>query len=195
MSFDFVIAGVGGQPIDRMLELLAGACEAAGQPLSTTAPRGVLVLGGSRLAQVCVGESWSPIVTEDTGELLIGLEVGEALRFAKYCARDGVALVDTFVLPPVAPRDPRPYPGPSEVEPALREVIRSVHVADYGALAAKAGAPSDHAYAFLLGAASRLGGLDALRESWKAGLAAAKATDAETNSFMAGAAWAEKAKL
>lgn len=195
MSFDFVIAGVGGQPIDRMLEILAAVCKVAGQALSSTAPRGVLLLGGSRLAQVSVGETWSPIVTEDTGELLLGLEVGEALRCAKYCARDGVALVDTLVLPPAAPRDGRPYPGPVEVEPALKEVIRTVHLADFGALAAKAGAPSDFVYAFLLGAASRLRGLDALKASWKDGLRDANADDSETKAFAAGADWADEVKL
>lgn len=195
MSFDFVIAGVGGQPIDRMLEILAAVCKAADQALVSTAPRGVLLLGGSRLAQVSVGETWSPIVTEDTGELLLGLEVGEALRFAKYCGRDGVALVDTLVVPPVAPRDSRPYPGPVEVEPALKEVIRTVHLADFGALAASAGAPSNFVYAFLLGAASRLRGLDSLKASWKDGLKEAHADGSETKAFDAGAAWAVEVKL
>ncbi len=195
MSFDFVIAGVGGQPVDRMIELLAAACEEAGQPFSTTAPRGVLLLGGSRLAQLSVGEAWSPVVTEDTGELLVGLEVGEALRAAKYCAHDAIMLVDTLVLPPVSPRDPRPYPGPAEIEPALKEVARTVHLADFASLCAKAGAPADCAYAFLIGAASRLRGLDSIRDGWKAGLKAANATEGESEAFAAGASWGEQAKL
>jgi Pyruvate/2-oxoacid:ferredoxin oxidoreductase gamma subunit len=195
MAFEFVIAGVGGQPIDRMIELLAAACAAADQPLSTTAPRGVLALGGSRLAQICVGETWSPIVTEDTAGMLLALEVGEALRAAKYCGFDGVALVDSVVLPPAAPRDPRPYPGPGEVEPALKEVIKKVHVADFGALCAKAGASSADVHAFLLGALSRVAGMDFVREGWKPGLKAAQATEGESAAFSAGAKWAEEAKL
>jgi Pyruvate/2-oxoacid:ferredoxin oxidoreductase gamma subunit len=195
MSFDMVIAGVGGQPIDRMIELLAAACAAADQPMSSTAPRGVLLLGGSRLAQVSLGENWSPIVTEDTGNLLIGLEVGEALRAAKYCGFDGVALVDSTVLPPAAPRDRRPYPGPAEIEPALKEVLKVVHIADFGALCAKAGASSADLHAFLLGAASRISGMDFVREGWKAGLKAAQATEGESAAFAAGAKWGDEAKL
>jgi Pyruvate/2-oxoacid:ferredoxin oxidoreductase gamma subunit len=195
VSFDFVIAGVGGQPIDRMIEVLAAACQVAGQGFSSTAPRGVLLLGGSRLAQVSVGECWSAIVTEDTGNLLVGLEVGEALRAAKFCARDGVALVDTLAIPPSAPRDRRPYPGAAQIEPALREVIENVHVVDFAALAAKAGAPPDCAYMFLLGAASRVGGLDLLKESWQSALKSANATDGESLAFEAGALWAKEAKL
>ena len=189
MSFDFVIAGVGGQPIDRMIEILAAACAAADQPLSTTAPRGVLLLGGSRLAQISVGENWSPIVTEDTGNLLIGLEVGEALRAAKYCGFDGIALVDSTVVPPAAPRDPRPYPGPAEIEPALREVLKVVHIEDFGALCAKAGASSADVHAFLLGAMSRIAGMDFVRDGWKNGLKAAGATDGELKAFDAGKEW------
>jgi Pyruvate/2-oxoacid:ferredoxin oxidoreductase gamma subunit len=195
MSFDFVIAGVGGQPIDRMVEIIAAACEAAGQAFSSTAPRGVLLLGGSRLAQVSVGDSWSPVVTEDTGELIIALEVGEALRYAKYCAATGVALVDALALPPVAPRDQRPYPGPSQIEPALREVIQTVHIADFAALTAQAGASAASSYAFLLGAASRVKGLGMLADGWGKGLEAAKATEAERVAFAAGRAWGEKAKI
>jgi Pyruvate/2-oxoacid:ferredoxin oxidoreductase gamma subunit len=195
MSFDFVVAGVGGQPIDRLIELLAGACAAADQPMSSTAPRGITLLGGPRLAQVSVGEAWSPIVTEDTGGFLLGLEVCEALRAAKYCAFDGVALVDTTVLPPAAPRSDKPYPGPAEVEPALKEVIKTVHVADFGALCAKAGASSGEVHAFLLGALSRVKGMEFVKDGWKAGLKAANATEAEAAAFHAGAKWADGAGL
>lgn len=193
MSFDLVIAGVGGQPIDRMVEILAAVSDEAGQAFASTAPRGVTVLGGSRLAQVSVGECWSPVVTEDTGGLLLALEVGEALRYVKYCERDGVVLADTLRLPPVAPRDPRPYPGPVEVEPALNEVIRAVHLRDFRALAGEAGPL--HAYAALLGAASQVKGLDHLKDAWKAGLKAALATDEELKAFKAGAEWAASLKL
>lgn len=195
MSFDFVVAGVGGQPLDRMIEILAAACEAADQPMSSTAPRGVALLGGPRLAQISVGEAWSPIVTEDTGDALLALEVGEALRAAKYCAFDGVALVDATVIVPAAPIDPRPYPGPAEIEPALKAVIKSVHIADFGALCAKAGGSSGDVHAFLLGALSRLQGMDFVREGWKAGLKAAKATEGESAAFAAGAKWADGAGL
>ena len=188
-----MIAGVGGQPIDRMVELFAAAAEAAGQAFASTAPRGVSVLGGSRLAQVSVGECWSPVVTEDTGGLLLALEVGEALRFAKYCAGDGAVLSDTLRLPPAAPPDGRPYPGQAEVEPALREVVRTVHLTDFRALAGEAG--PEHAYAALLGAASEVRGLDPLKEGWKPGLKAAGATNEELQAFKAGASWAASLKL
>jgi Pyruvate/2-oxoacid:ferredoxin oxidoreductase gamma subunit len=163
--------------------------------MSSTAPRGVLLLGGSRLAQLSVGETWSPIVTEDTGNLLVALEVGEALRAAKYCAFDGVALVDATVIAPAAPRDPRPYPGPLEVEPALKEVLKVVHLDNFAPRCVKAGALSSDVHVFLLGAMSRLEGLDFIREGWKAGLKAAQASDSENAAFAAGAKWAEETKL
>ncbi len=188
MSFDLVIAGVGGQPIDRMVEILAAVCEEAGQAFASTAPRGVTVLGGSRLAQVSVGECWSPVVTEDTGGLMLALEIGEALRYAKYCEREAVLFADSLRLPPAAPRDERPYPGAPEVEPALREVIRAVFVADFRALAGEGG--PEHAYAALLGAASQVKGLDPIKDAWKAGLKAARATAEELAAFNAGADWA-----
>lgn len=194
MSFDLVIAGVGGQPIDRMVELFAAACDAAGVDFQSTAPRGVLLLGGSRLAQVSVGECWSSIVTEDTGGLLIALEVGEALRYAKYCSRDGIALVDSLVVPPEARGDPRPYPTAEALELAMREVITVVHTADFRAFAKKASGEADLAYAFLVGAASRVRGLDAISGAWNDGLKKAGATDGESKAFAAGAQWAPEKK-
>ncbi len=188
-----MIAGVGGQPIDRMVEVLAAVCEEAGQAFASTAPRGVSVLGGSRLAQISVGACWSPVVTEDTGGLLLALEVGEALRYAKYCERDAVLFADTLRLPPSAPHDLRPYPGQAEIEPALHEVIRAVHLADFRALAGEGG--PDHAYAALLGAASEVKGLDPIKAAWKAGLKAAHATDEELKAFKAGASFAAALKL
>lgn len=188
-----LIAGVGGQPIDRMVEILAAACQEAGQAFSSTAPRGVTVLGGSRLAQISVGECWSPVVTEDTGGLMLALEVGEALRYAKYCQREAILLGDTLRLPPNAPLDPRPYPGQPQVEPALREVLATVYLTDFRALAGQAG--PEHAYAALLGAASKVNGLDPIADGWKGGLKAAGATDQELSAFKAGAAWASALKL
>lgn len=195
MSFDFVIAGVGGQPIDRMVELFACACEAAGVEFVSTSPRGVLVLGGSRLAQLSVGECWSAIVTEDTGGLLVGLEVGEALRWAKYCARDGTAIVDALALPPEGAAGPGAYPAPAAVEAALREVIANVYVEDMRALAHRSSTDPESAYAFLVGASSRLQGLDNIEDGWEKGLKRANASDREAKAFAAGALWGREKKL
>jgi len=194
VSFDFVIVGVGGQPIDRMVEIFSAACAEAEIIALSTAPRGVMQLGGSRLAQLSLGECWSSIVTEDTGGFLLALEAGEAFRYAKYCARDGIALVDTLVVPPESPRDPRPYPKIEALESAMKEVIAGVHFEDFRAMARKGGSAPEFAYAAMLGAASRMRGFEPLVGQWEAGLAAAHAPEGETKAFLAGAAWGREGK-
>lgn len=194
MSYDIVIAGVGGQPIDRLVELLAAVCAQAGEPFLSTAPRGVHLLGGTRLAQVSVGPCYSSIVTEDTGEALIALEAGEGLRYAKFCARDGVAFIDRLVIPPTDLPAGASYPTAEALEGALRELIPATRAADFGAIAEKAGATRDHAYAAILGALSKADGLGVLDTSWKRGMAEAKADAGETAAFAAGAKWAQQEK-
>ena len=192
MSFDLVVAGVGGQPVDRVVELLAAVAEAAGQPFTSTAPRGVLDLGGPRLAQVSIGECWSSIVTEDTGELLLALESGEALRAVRYCARGGAALVDRVRTPPAGLRSPESYPEADAVESAVRELVPRTVGADFGDIARAGGAPPESRHAALLGAASALASMKMLAPGWGPGLEAAGATDAEQKAFAAGAAWVKE---
>ena len=194
MSYDIVIAGIGGQPIDRFVELLASVCAQAGEPFLSTAPRGVHLLGGTRVAQVSVGPCYSSIVSEDTGEAIVALEAGEGLRYAKYCARDGVALIDRLVI---APSDLPPgvaYPTVEALEAAVRELIPGTRAADFGAVAEKAGATRAHAYAVMLGVLSKADGLGVLDTSWKHGLANAKADAGELAAFAAGAKWAPQEK-
>jgi Pyruvate/2-oxoacid:ferredoxin oxidoreductase gamma subunit len=194
VSYDIAIAGVGGQPIDRLVELLAAVCAQAGEPFLSTAPRGVHLLGGTRLAQVSIGPCYSSIVTEDTGEALVALEAGEALRYAKFCARDGVAFIDRVAIAPSELPAGVSYPTVEALEAAVREFIPATRAADFGAIAEKAGATRAHAYAVILGAISKADGLGVLDTSWKQGLANAKADAGETAAFSAGAKWAQQEK-
>lgn len=190
MSVDLVVAGVGGQPVDRFVELVAAAAEASGQAFTSTAPRGVSELGGPRLAQLSIGDCWSSIVTEDTGEVLVALEAGEGLRALRYCAANGVALVDRVRVPPAGVGDA--YPETDAFESVIQELVAHTLATDFGVVARGAGAPLEARHAAVLGALSTLEALRPIADGWAEGLAAAGATEAETGAFQAGAAWAKE---
>ena len=58
--------------------------------------------GGSVVAQIRFGARvFSPLVPEGTAQVLASLERIEALRFASYLARDGLAVVSTQAIIPV----------------------------------------------------------------------------------------------
>lgn len=190
MSVDLVVAGVGGQPVDRVVELIAAAAAAAGQAFTSTTARGVLELGGPRLAQVSIGDCWSSIVTEDTGDVLVALEAGEGLRAVRYCSATGVALVDRVRIAPTGTEAGGAYGDTDAFEAAIHELVADTRAADFGVVARGAGAPLEARHAALVGALSTLDALKPLADGWQEGLKAAGASDAETTAFAAGASWA-----
>lgn len=96
-----IFAGVGGQGVLLIAELLALAAAAAGHDVKQTEVHGVSQRGGAVESHVRYGPKvWSPLIAPGQAQAIVGLEKLEALRFAHYVRPDGVIIVNDYeVLP------------------------------------------------------------------------------------------------
>ena len=98
-----IFAGVGGQGVLLIAELLALAAAAAGHDVKQTEVHGVSQRGGAVESHVRYGPKvWSPLVTPGQAHAVVGLEKLEALRFAHYVRLDGVIIVNDYEIPPAS---------------------------------------------------------------------------------------------
>lgn len=118
-----VLAGVGGQGILLASEIIAEAALLSGLEVKTNEVHGMAQRGGSVVAQIRFGrEVFSPLVREGTAQVLAALEKVEALRYHRYLAADGMAVVSTQEIIPVSVSSGQAvYPG--DVDERLRKLF------------------------------------------------------------------------
>lgn len=104
--------GVGGQGVVLAAELLALAAAADGYDVKQTEVHGVAQRGGAVSSHVRIGPKvFSPLIKPGDVDILFAFEKLEALRYAHYLKKDGIAIVNDFEIEPVRfPADTRPYP-------------------------------------------------------------------------------------
>ena len=94
-----VIAGVGGQGILTLVRLIGRACLIEGLNVIATETHGMAQRGGTVVAHVKMGDdAISPLVPPGGANVLIGLEVMEALRAYKYLNRDSTVILNDRVI-------------------------------------------------------------------------------------------------
>lgn len=102
-TINVIFAGVGGQGVLLIAELLALAAAAAGQDVKQTEVHGVSQRGGAVESHVRYGPKvWSPLVTPGQAHAVVGLEKLEALRFAHYVRPDGIIIVNAYEILPAS---------------------------------------------------------------------------------------------
>ena len=137
---DLVIVGVGGKGVILISDVIGRAAVLAGKSICGAETHGMAQRGGSVINHTRIGCSFSPLVSEGGADVLVALEPGEALRFARYLSPEGVALVNTRpVLPTTVTAGLACYPPIPEILSALREHCRRVVDMDATALASQAG--------------------------------------------------------
>lgn len=102
-KIDFLLAGVGGQGIVLMSDLLAGAALEAGLDVKKSDVHGMAQRGGSVTSFVRIGDKvYSPLPKPGEIEFLVGLEKLEAARWASSLRPGGTAVVNDYSLYPLA---------------------------------------------------------------------------------------------
>jgi indolepyruvate ferredoxin oxidoreductase beta subunit len=97
-----VMVGVGGQGILLATQITARAALLSGHDVKTNEVHGMAQRGGSVVAQLRFGPKvFSPLVPEGTARVLASLERIEGLRFARYLAPGGLAVVSSQAIIPV----------------------------------------------------------------------------------------------
>lgn len=161
--YNIIIAGVGGQGVLLLSNLVAHAAIEAGFDVKTNEVHGMAQRGGSVLAQVRFGSKvYSPLVWEGSVDLLISLEAGEALRYAHYLKKDAAAIVSSQKLIPVSVSSGKAV-YPDDMEERLRKTFPRLFYLDTMATAHALGNIKT-ANMISLGAASTL--LPQLESQW-----------------------------
>ncbi len=106
-----LIAGVGGQGVVLASELLAQAALAGGFDVKQGEFHGVAQRGGAVYSHVRFGERvHSPTARRGEVDVLVALELLEALRHGHFVRPGGTVLVNDHRIDPIRTADDRPYP-------------------------------------------------------------------------------------
>jgi len=152
---DIVVVGVGGQGVILISNIIGKAAMKAGYPARGAETHGMAQRGGSVISHIRLECEFGPLVPPRGADILLALEPAEALRYAHYLSRDGIALVNTNpVLPITVTTGQSSYPPLEEILAPLQRICRSVKTLNATKLAAKAGNPQAM-NVVMLGALSR----------------------------------------
>ncbi|EMR73259.1 indolepyruvate ferredoxin oxidoreductase, beta subunit [Thaumarchaeota archaeon SCGC AB-539-E09] len=140
-NFKMVIAGVGGQGTLLASRLLAQSAIEAGYPVNIGETYGMAQRGGPVMGHLQIGEAYSPQLRPGEADVILGFEIGEAVRRGVTYLKDGgLALVNSRKFPPVEViSGMMTYPEEEKLLSLLSEVTDKVVVFDATALAEEAG--------------------------------------------------------
>lgn len=143
-EFNILIAGVGGQGVLFISELLGEAAVKSGLNVRVAEIHGMAQRGGSVICSVRIGEIvFSPTIDDGRAHLIIALEPIEALRYLKYANSDTiVALNKNKIEPPGMYVSGKKYPEIDLILERLKTVTRNILAIDALKLAYKAGNPA-----------------------------------------------------
>ena len=100
-ELNILIAGVGGQGVVLMSELLGKAAIAEGLKVRGSETLGMAVRGGSVTSAVRIGdEVYGPLIPAGKCDALVGMEPAEALRNISYLSPSSSVILNTEVITP-----------------------------------------------------------------------------------------------
>lgn len=142
-KIDFVLAGIGGQGIVLMSDLLAETGMSAGYDVKKSDVFGMAQRGGSVVSYVRLAERvYSPLPRPGEVDFLVALEKLEAARWASYLASGSAAVVNNHTVFPLSvSAGADRYPADDEVLGALRRKADRVFLADATRISAELGNP------------------------------------------------------
>ncbi len=176
MRYSILLAGVGGQGLMLLSQVMGDACTRSGINVVVGAQHGLAQRSGSISAHVRIGDAHSPLIPYGSADLIIAMEAMEALRYVEYLKPGGTVVMNSRIMHPpleTAPivknrQEKRVYVTLERVRARLGKVAGKVIAVDAEGVAAKAGNPRTE-NVVLLGAASALEGfpigVEPLKES------------------------------
>ncbi|MBN1269304.1 MAG: indolepyruvate oxidoreductase subunit beta [Kiritimatiellae bacterium] len=146
---DIIIAGVGGQGILAISQVLGRAALAAGLHVKQSEVHGMAQRGGAVHShfRMSKGEIHSDVIAHGHAGMILGMEPMEALRYLKWLAHSGWLISNTEPV-----KNIEDYPDIDQLHGEIRKRKRSL-LFDAGAMAREAGSPRALNMA-MLGAAS-----------------------------------------
>lgn len=99
-NFNIVICGVGGQGLVTLTKIIADAAMKEGYDVKTSELHGLSQRGGSVQTFIRFGKkTYSPLFSSGRADLIIGLEITEALRNINYANKETTIVANSYLFP------------------------------------------------------------------------------------------------
>lgn len=99
-EFNIVIVGVGGQGLITLLQIIAQAAMEEKYDVKTSELHGLSQRGGSVEVHIRFGKKiFSPLISQDEANLILGLEMQEPLRAIRFANPETAFFVNKFAIP------------------------------------------------------------------------------------------------
>jgi indolepyruvate ferredoxin oxidoreductase beta subunit len=140
-ELNVILAGVGGQGVVLMSEILGDAGVSGGFKVRGSEVLGMAQRGGPVFSNIRMGtDVEGPMTSEGKGDILLALEPSEGLRYIQYLNKTSTVILNTSkVIPATVAMGRSTYPEIEQVKEKLRAVAGKVITMDALALAEKAG--------------------------------------------------------
>lgn len=166
ISYNFLLAGVGGQGTILASDVLAEVALAAGFDAKKSEVHGMAQRGGSVNTHVRWNADlvYSPLIGQGEADLLLVFEEAEALRYAEFLRAGGVAVVNQHIIQPITVTSGGAhYPTEEELSRVYAALTDRFYLVPGTAIAEELG-NARVANVVLLGAVSRF--LEVPQETW-----------------------------
>ena len=142
-TVNIAIAGVGGQGVLTLAELLAKAALSEGLNVRVGEIHGMAQRGGHVVCTVRIGENAKgPIIDAGAADLLVGFEPVETLREIHLVKKGGYVLMSSHVQYPVAvSMGKAEYPDHKEIIASLKKFTDKIIEINAQEIAIEAGSP------------------------------------------------------
>lgn len=101
-KYNIILAGVGGQGLILTTKIICIAAMKKGYDVKSNDVVGLAQRGGKVWGSVKIGEKiYSPNIYPGKGDILLGMEILEALRWRDFLKKDGLVIINEYKIPPV----------------------------------------------------------------------------------------------
>ena len=127
---NILIAGVGGQGSITMSRILATAAHLAGYDVKVGELYGAAQRGGPVTSHVRIGKKvYTPMIPKHEADIVISLELNEALRAIDYMNPETLVIINDYVLyPPSVLSGAAKYPSKEEILNTISKITDRVYL-------------------------------------------------------------------
>lgn len=121
------VAGVGGQGVVFLTNLIVEAALLADIPVATSEIHGLSQRGGSVTASITLGENTFGFIEKGGADFLLGLELLETQRCVSYLHKNSVVITDSFKITPyLVNAGTAKYPESEKFKKLLKKQIKKI---------------------------------------------------------------------